>query len=355
MTKQPLEKNERIKREFLEYRKFARQLSDRTVDRELAALERFDVWNKRKDFSRFHIEQAMGFRKYLEQAKGATGKPLAKSTMRAIMATMREFILWLSQQDGFRSKIKTRDADYFSLSRRDEAEARAAPPRPAPSVNQAKHALSLMPDKTLIELRNKAVFAILCLTGIRVAALVSLKVKHIDLTEKSVAQPPREVATKFGREIHTFFAKGFEEAESVLVLWLKHLDEVALFSPDDPLFPSTALQANSNEGFTVKGFHRQNWKTTEPVRKIVKQAFDMAGLQNFGPHAFRHMLARHAVNTSQSVAEIVAASQNLGHSGVMVTLQNYGQISRERQRQLITGEGLPGSNKPNALPALEGD
>ena len=50
------------------------------------------------------------------------------------------------------------------------------------------------------------------------------------------------------------------------------------------------------------------------------------------------MLARHAVDTAKSVAEIVAASLNLGHSGVLVTLKSYGQISRERQRQLVTGK-----------------
>jgi len=280
----------------------------------------------------------MGFRTHLEQAKGARNKPLAKSTMRATLATLREFVLWLSQQDGFRSRIKPKDADYFNLSRRDEAEARAAPPRAAPSVNQAKRALSLMPTATPIDLRNKAVFALLCLTGVRVAALVSLRIKHVNLAEKSVTQNPREVATKFGKRIDTFFARGFEDAEDVLAQWMTHLDEVELYGPDDPLFPSTALQSNSNAGFERNGFDRRHWKTTEPVRKIVREAFDVAGQPNYGPHSFRHMLARHAVDTAESVAEIVATSQNLGHSGVLVTLTNYGQISRERQRQLVTGK-----------------
>ena len=73
MSKRPNESNERIKRQFLEYRKYARQLSEKSLDREIAALERFDVWNGRKDYSRFHIEQAMGFRKHLEQVKSASG------------------------------------------------------------------------------------------------------------------------------------------------------------------------------------------------------------------------------------------------------------------------------------------
>lgn len=338
MSKRPNESNERIKRRFLEYRKYARQLSEKSLDREIAALERFDVWNGRKDFSRFHIEQAMGFRKHLEQDKSAPGKPLGKSTLRAILAIMREFILWLSQQDGFRSRIKPADADYFNLSRRDEAEARAAPARPAPSVNQARRALSAMPATTPRELRDKAVFALLCLTGVRVAALVSLRIKHVDLAEKSVTQNPREVATKFGKRIDTFFAQGFEEAEDVLRSWIAHLDEVALYGPDDPLFLATAIAAQSNKGFSAQAFQRRPWQSTEPVRKIVRAAFEATDQPNYGPHSFRHMLARHAVNTSTSVAEFVANSQNLGHTDLLTTLRSYGQISRERQRELVTGK-----------------
>ena len=80
MSNQPNEKNERLKRAFIHYRKYARQLSEKTLDRELATLERFDAWNGRKDFAKFHVEWAMEFRTHLEQAKGRTAQPIGKST-----------------------------------------------------------------------------------------------------------------------------------------------------------------------------------------------------------------------------------------------------------------------------------
>ena len=49
------------------------------------------------------------------------------------------------------------------------------------------------------------------------------------------------------------------------------------------------------------------------------------------------MLARHAAKNAASIAELVAASQNLGHGDILTTLRSYGQISREDQRKLITG------------------
>ena len=92
------------------------------------------------------------------------------------------------------------------------------------------------------------------------------------------------------------------------------------------------------KGFTVSGFNRKHWKSTEPIRKVVKQAFEAANPPNYGPHVFRHMLARHVAKNCASVAELVATSQNLGHTDVLTTLRSYGQISRDEQRRLITGD-----------------
>ncbi|WP_415402880.1 tyrosine-type recombinase/integrase [Tateyamaria sp. SN3-11] len=336
MAKRRNEKNERIKRDYLYYRKHAKQCSAKTLDREIATLERFDVWNGRKDFARFHIKWAMQFRTYLEQAKSAHGKPFSKSTQRAIMATLRDFTIWLSQQDGFRRRIRLEHAEYFRLSLRDEAEARAAPETPAPSVRQAKRALELMPETTPREMRDKALVSLLCLCGPRVAAIATLRIKHVDLDEKCVKQNPREVATKFGKPIDSFFHKGFSEA--ALARWMIYLDEVALYGPDDPLFPATAISAKGTEGFKATGFERRHWSTTVPIRKIVNAAFKAAGLEPYGPHSFRHMHSRHISRHCKNIPELVAASQNLGHSDVLMTLKHYGQISREEQRRLITGQ-----------------
>lgn len=114
----------------------------------------------------------------------------------------------------------------------------------------------------------------------------SLKIKHVDLQEQSVTQNPREVATKFGKVIDAFSAKEFDEAETVLADWMTYCDEVALYGPDDPLFPATAIAAKSNSGFATNGFTRQHWKTTEPVCKIVRTAYEAAGVPNYGSTPF---------------------------------------------------------------------
>ena len=181
---------------------------------------------------------------------------MGKSMRRAIMATLREFVIWLSQQDGFRRRVKLADAEYFPLCRCGTKPKRARPlQRPAPSIKQAKRALAMMPDELRRrDLRDKAIFSLLCLTGIRVQVHLSRSGSSMwTLNDKSITQNPREVATKRGKSIDTFFAKGFPEAEDVLAKWLTHLDDVALYSPDDPLFPATAVRARGTERLQGRG------------------------------------------------------------------------------------------------------
>lgn len=85
-----------------------------------------------------------------------------------------------------------------------------------------------MPENTPRELRDKALFALLCLTGARAGAAITLRTKHGDFEDTSVRQNPREVATKFGKSIESFFHKGFPEAEEILAHWITYLDETAL-------------------------------------------------------------------------------------------------------------------------------
>ena len=339
MAKRINEKNERIKRRYLEYRKHAGRLSEKTLDKEIAAIERFDIWNGRADFARFHIQQAIGFCKSLETATNPkTDKPLGKSTIRIALGALRSFFLWLSQQEGYRTRIRPADADYFNVSRRDEAEARAAPPRPAPTPEQARHVLSRMPDATDIQRRDRAILALLMLTGIRDGALVTLRLKHVDLDDLSVVQNPREVATKFGKSIVTFFEPGFPLAEKVIADWVRHQRETMLRGDDDPLFPKTEMGIGATGGFQAVGLSRGFWTTANGVRKIVREAFEAAGVQNFGPHAFRHMLVRRAMRSAKTVEEFRATSQNLGHASMLTTLGSYGDVSRARQRELVRGE-----------------
>jgi site-specific recombinase XerD len=209
MTKKHNARNERIKRRYLEFLKHARRQSEQSIDK-AAAIERFDAWNRRKDFHQFHIEQPIAFKEYLERERHPkTGRPLSMATLEGILRPLRAFFTWLADQEGYRKRIRYSDADYFNLSRKDQRLARSGDARPAPSPEQVRHILSVMPATTEIEMHNRAIVALLSLTGARVKAVTTLRIKHLNLAERSLYQSAREVRTKYAKTMRTYFIPGF--------------------------------------------------------------------------------------------------------------------------------------------------
>ena len=67
--------NERIKRAYFIYLKEARRLSEHSIDAAAAALSRFEQYTKYRDFKRFRIQQAVGFKhKLANTVNGRTGR-----------------------------------------------------------------------------------------------------------------------------------------------------------------------------------------------------------------------------------------------------------------------------------------
>lgn len=334
------EENERIKRHYLDYLREAEGLSDQTIDKVAAALVRFEASTKFKPFKAFHIDQAVGFKRALAKAKNPdTGKPLSKATISATLRTVKAFFKWLAWQQGFKSRIGKSDCEYFNLPAKDEAIAHTHREKPFPSTEQALHAFRNMPDEGQIERRDKALFAFLMLTGVRDGATASLKLKHIDLIEGEVIQDAREVNTKASKTIYTWFFPVAQEFRECFERWVTYLREDRLFGPDDPLFPQTAVGLGPARRFAPIGLKRRHWSTAAPIRKVVGDAFEAAGVPRFGPHSFRKTLVQLGERVCKTPEEFKAWSQNLGHEQVLTTFTSYGAVSRHRQGELIKGLG----------------
>ncbi len=338
MTKKHNARNERIKRRYLEFLKHARRQSEQSIDKAAAAIERFDAWNRRKDFRQFHIEQPIAFKEYLEkQRHSKTGRPLSMATLEGIIRPLRAFFTWLADQEGYRKRIRYSDAEYFNLSRKDQRLARSGDARPAPSPEQVRHLLSVMPATTEIEMRNRAIAALLTVTGARVKAVTTLRIKHLNIADRSLFQNAREVRTKYAKTMRTYFIPGFPLAEQILAEWVRFLTEDKLYGPDDPLFPKTEIGIGPNGGFTAIGLSREGWRNTTAVRTIIREACEAAGLGRYGPHAFRHMVIRLAGFRCHTLEDYKAWSENIGHENMLTSLQSYGHVPEQRRRALILG------------------
>ena len=334
--------NERIKRDYLIYLKEAQHYSEASIDGVAAAIAGFERYNAHKDFKRFHIQQAIGYKKKLaEQTSTATGKPLSLATQRTTLNTLRTFFVWLAAQPGFKSRFTYADADYFSLSDKDNRAAQSHTPRPFPSLAQAQHAIRSMPSATVIEQRDRALMAFTLMTGCRDRATVSLKVAHIDLANNRVSLDAREVATKNSKSFTTYFMPVGDDIRAFVEAWVATLTDDLQWGLRDPLFPASRIEPDPTYGFRATDLKREHWTTADAVRRIFRAAFAGADLPYFHPHSFRHTLAQLGEQICQTPEEFKAWSQNLGHEHVMTTFNSYGKVSSPRQAEIIRKLAAP--------------
>jgi len=206
MTKHNPE-NERIKRKYFAYLKEAKRHSEPTVDAAAKALSRFEEYTRYRSFKAFHFEQAVAFKRHLaEQTGQRSGEKLSKATLHATLTQLKHFFFWLAGQPGYKARFQYSDADYFNLSEKDTRIATAQRERKAPTLEQVKHVIGMMPAGSEIERRNRALVAFTLLTGARDSAIASMKLKHVDLKEGCVQQDACEVKTKFSKTFTTYFS-----------------------------------------------------------------------------------------------------------------------------------------------------
>jgi integrase len=340
--------NERIKRKYFTFLKEAKRQSEPTVDATAKALKRFEVYTNFKDFKAFHHQQAIGFKKYLTKEKNKqTGKELSQATLHATFTQLKGFFQWLSREQGYKSRVQYSDADYFHLSNKSTRIATSKRQQRVPTVMQIQHTIKTMPAKTEIEQRNKALIAFTLLTGARDNAIASMKLKHIDLTNKHVFQDAREVKTKFSKTINTFFFPVGREIVTLVEEWVSYLRDEKLYGNDDPIFPKTQVSVGSSHQFEATGLTKEHWKTTTPIRKIFQEAFTGAGLEYFNPHSFRKTIAQLGEKLCKNPEEFKAWSQNLGHEQVLTTFTSYGEVAYQRQGEIIHDLATPQEQQPD--------
>lgn len=201
-----------------------------------------------------------------------------------------------------------------------------------------------MPTDTVIGRRNRAIVALIALTGARDDAVASLQMADLDLADRQLFHDPRHVRSKFRKTFSTWFFPVGDVFEEIVGAWKTELEVDHGFGPKAPLFPKTDVSFGPGGSTAPARLGSEGWSNADPIRKLFREACENAGLPDFRPHSFRHMLARLGLSKTQSNEELKVWSQNLGHEKMLTTLTSYGQVPDYRQRELILGMGKRNSS-----------
>jgi integrase len=265
-----------------------------------------------------------------------TGQPLSASTVHSTLAALKTFFIWLAGQPGYASRVKYADAEYFSAPDNVARVATARRFKRCPTLAQIREMTAAIPGRTEVEQRNRAVIAFTIVSGARDRAIVSFRLKHIDVERGMIDQDSREVRTKNAKTFATVFFPVGDDFRDIVVEWIKYLREEKGFGPDDPLFPKTKVSPGEDLSFQAVSIDRSPWSNANAVRRIFKDACSGAGLPYFNPHSLRNTLVQVAYDWKLDPESFKAWSQNLGHDAS----RHFQATGRSRQRdrwRLLSG------------------
>ncbi len=319
--------NEQIKRDFFEQLKGGRGFAKSSVRVFAEAIGQWQTFTKNDDFGNYNKSKAVGFTEWLSSRSANTKSgTISLVTQYNYLRRIKKFFVWLSEQPGYKSKIVKDDVDFLRLSKKDARIAQAGTTKQMPTFEEVKKIIQSIAPRNEIDQRDRALISFAFITGTRIAAIVSLKMKSFDKKNNSIDQNPGDgVKTKNSKRIlTTFFPIGWDDPEKHFLEWYEYLESKG-FQPDDPIFPATLGSFGDEENSYSKEFVGKDfWAGTDAARKIFEKRCKNANLHYFHPHSFRHLVVNILSKRRLTEEEKRAISLNLGHENVGTTFGSYG-------------------------------
>ena len=167
------------------------------------------------------------------------------------------------------------------------------------------------PDiNTPIGIRNRLILELLYATGMRVSELSSIKIKDIDLSNKTI-----RIIGKGSKERIVCYGS---ECEKILNLYLKDSRKILLNNKNNDYL--IIGKGKSKKGLSVRS-----------IEKIIDEVITTSAInKKISPHVLRHTFATHLLNEG---CDILIVKELLGHSSLDTT-GIYTHISNEKLRKV---------------------
>ena len=311
----------------------------RTVDAHLRAIGQMSAFLAHKAFELITIADVRGFKDELRHRQELDGrKGLSRSTIVHTLDRCRAVFKWLQRRPDIRM-----DPDlpgYFKPSRRERAAESSMVKGTSLNFDQALCIFKAMPQSRPLELRNRAIIAMLIVTGLRIAALITLRGKHVNPHTRWINQDPREVNTKLDKPIRTYCLDLGSGLLNAISEWARWRDTNG-FGEDAPFFlPDRHIQSNMiGLGYRPAATDlAQCWKSDDSVQRIIKDAAHAAGITDGGisSHDFRKI--QHPFLSGRggmTINEELALQLNFGHTPTEIIRKHYASMPDSERESIL--------------------
>lgn len=318
-------RNEQSKRRFFEHLSGGEGFAGDSVSTFAEAVGQWQQFSKNDDFINFDKSKAMEFVAWLKTRPTKTKSgALSLATQYNYLRRIKKFFTWLSEQHEYR-KIRKTDVEFLRLSKKDARIATSGTTKPMPTFEEVQKIIKSIHPTNEIDMRDRAILSLALITGMRISAISTLKMKNFNRVDKTIDQNPGDgVLTKNSKKILTaFFPIGWSEPEEFFLEWYDRLMKKGA-KPDSPIFPSTLKGFSHESDFNKTLVSDEGWSSSSGARKIFERRCKAAGVQYFNPHSFRHLIVNYLSKARLTEEEKKAISMNLGHENVGTTFGSYG-------------------------------
>jgi len=322
--------NDRI---LYEWQIYARRYDAKTVDAHLTSIRDFEVFQSGKPFGRINPGDCDKWRSELiaRTGKETAGGGLSRSTVRHRASHLKAFFTWLRTRKGLTHLAGA--AEYFSLPRGALAVGGGERSRDYPTLDEAVTMLEDLPSSTLMERRNRAIFALAFIAALRESALVSLRLGHVDLERKQVFHDGAILRAKNGKTFMVDFFPRTEPFQTVFRAWYQEARAMGL-RENDALFPDARTLELPWKIALLGRTAIPPMCSSAAVDAVFRKACARLRFR-YTPHSARHAIAQLGDQVCRTPEERKAWSLNMGHSSEKITAQYYGRVTDAKKSELL--------------------
>lgn len=317
--------------------------NDKTISAKIAAIRTFEAFCNGKAFTKIKKSDVVAFRQYLKlSVEGSDKGKLSVSTVRHLASHLKSFFAWLVEQQGYTALGKTLP-EYFDLPKKFHAISLSPTEQPTPTTHELVKMLEGMPIQTITQRRDRAMVATACLAAIRADTTISLKFKHLEISNKTVVQDAKRSRTKNGKSLKIKFFPLPPFVSKVACDWKNELTELG-FEEDDALFPDA-------KDLVGRGYAADPSPVPVMTSKYaVNKAFRTASAvidKKYSPHSAKHLIGGLGLLVCKTLEEEVAWSENMGHDNPEITRRYYQKVAPERVVELFEQFDISEEGKPS--------
>ena len=276
--------------EYLTYLKYNRNYSDNTIMGYREDIIDYLNYLNRECLALYDIKYS-DIRFLLEYYDSINLKSVS---IRRKISSLKGFYKFL----GRKGKVKDNPFSYVTLPKKEKKLPQYL------NYNEMIEIFDVIDISTILGLRNRLVMELLYATGVRVSELVNIKIKDIDINNRSIV-----VTGKGNKTRIVFFNKVCQE-------YLKKFIEESLpIRKDDYLIIN-----NQGKGITTRGIRLI-------IDKVIKET---SIIKHIHPHTLRHTFATHLLNNG---CDLLTVQELLGHTSISTT-GIYTHVSKEHVKEV---------------------